>query len=135
MNLRAAISKKAELPSSTSEISGKATAKQIYDLVIDSLESSKAVDINPINIKDKSALADFMIVASGTSNRHVNAVSDHLLRALKDSGFGNPKVEGLANADWVLVDAGDVIIHIFRPEVREFYQIEKIWSEDAETVH
>ncbi|MEM5502527.1 ribosome silencing factor [Ahrensia kielensis] len=102
---------------------------------MDSLDSSKAIDIIPINIRGKSALADYMVVASGTSHRHVNAVADQLLRTLKEQGLGTSRVEGLAGADWVLVDAGDVVVHIFRPEVREFYQLEKIWSEDADTVH
>jgi ribosome-associated protein len=132
--LRTANEKKVNQPSA-SELSGAATAQRIYDFVIDSLESSKAIDITPINIKGKSALADHMVVASGTSHRHVNAVADHLLRTLKEQGLGTSRVEGLSGADWVLVDAGDVIVHIFRPEVREFYQLEKIWAEDADTVH
>ena len=79
-----------------------------------------------------------MVIASGRSNRHVSAVADHLIKALKDAGLGLPRVEGLASADWVLVDAGDVIIHVFRPEVREFYNIEKMWQTpdlEDETVH
>lgn len=132
--MRTATSKKAEQPS-TSELSGAATAKRIFDLVMDSLDSSKAVDIVPIDINGKSALADHMVIASGTSHRHVNAVADHLLRSLKSKGFGTSHVEGLSGADWVLIDTGDVIVHIFRPEVREFYQLERIWSEEADTVH
>jgi len=69
-----------------------------------------------------------MVVASGRSSRHVAAVCDHLIRDLKDAGFGNPRVEGLETGDWVLIDAGDVIIHVFRPEIREFYNIEKMWQ-------
>jgi ribosome-associated protein len=72
-----------------------------------------------------------MIVASGRSQRHVGAMADHLLRALKDAGLGKARVEGLPACDWVLIDAGDVIIHLFRPEVRAFYNLEKIWSVDA----
>ncbi|WP_026480805.1 ribosome silencing factor [Ahrensia sp. 13_GOM-1096m] len=132
--MRTANEKKVKQPSA-SELSGTATAQRIYDLVMDSLDSSKAIDIIPINIRGKSALADYMVVASGTSHRHVNAVADQLLRTLKEQGLGTSRVEGLAGADWVLVDAGDVVVHIFRPEVREFYQLEKIWSEDADTVH
>ena len=81
-----------------------------------------------IDLKDKSSVADAMIVASGRSHRHVGALADHLLRALKDAGFGKARVEGLPHCDWVLIDAGDVIVHLFRPEVRQFYNIEKIWS-------
>lgn len=132
--MRTATSKKANTPSA-SERGGVATAKRIFDIIMDSLDTNKAIDITPIDIHDKSALADHMIVASGTSHRHVNSVADHLLRKLKEEGLGTSRVEGLSNADWVLIDAGDVIVHIFHPEVRAFYQLEKIWSEDAETVH
>ncbi len=76
----------------------------------------------------KSALADFMVIASGRSHRHVTAVAEHLLRDLKDAGYGSCKIEGLQNGDWVLIDTGDIIVHIFRPEVRSFYNIEKMWS-------
>lgn len=69
-----------------------------------------------------------MVVASGRSNRHAIAICDRLTSDLKDAGFGNPKVEGLATGDWVLIDSGDVIIHVFRPEIREFYNIEKMWQ-------
>ncbi len=106
--------------------------------VLDSLEDSKAEDIVSIDIQGKSSLGDYMVVASGRSNRHVSAVSDHLLKALKDAGFGGLRVEGQASADWVLIDAGDIIVHIFRPEVREFYNIEKMWQTpdlEDETVH
>jgi len=76
----------------------------------------------------KSALADYMVVVSGRSNRHVMAISDHLLRDLKDVGIKNAKVEGLTHGDWVLIDTGDVIVHVFRPEIRSFYNIEKMWT-------
>jgi len=81
-----------------------------------------------INLAGRSALADHMVIASGRSHRHVSAVADHLLRDLKEGGFGQAKVEGLENGDWVLIDTGDIIVHIFRPEVRTFYNIEKMWS-------
>ena len=81
-----------------------------------------------IDLKDKSSVADSLVVASGRSHRHVGALADHLLRALKDRGHGRCRVEGMPHCDWVLIDAGDVIIHLFRPEVRAFYNIEKIWS-------
>ena len=84
-----------------------------------------------IDLKGKSAMADTMIVASGRSHRHVGAIADHLLRTLKDQGLGKAKVEGLPHCDWVLIDAGDVIVHLFRPEVRTFYNIEKIWAVDS----
>ncbi len=84
-----------------------------------------------IDVKGKSPLADAIVVASGRSQRHVAAMADRLLRLLKDHGYGSAAVEGLPHADWVLIDAGDVIVHLFRPEVRSFYQIEKIWSVQA----
>ncbi|MFH1793431.1 MAG: ribosome silencing factor [Pseudomonadota bacterium] len=106
--------------------------------VLDSLDDSKAENIIPIDIHAKSSLGDYMVIASGRSNRHVAAVADHLLKALKDAGYGMAKVEGLPGADWVLIDAGDIIVHVFRPEVREFYNLEKMWmTPDLEegTVH
>ena len=98
------------------------------DLVLTSLEDSKGEDIVSIDMTGKSALADHMVIVSGRSHRHVNAVAEHLLRDLKDNGFGTSKVEGLQNGDWVLIDTGDIIVHIFRPEVRSFYNIEKMWT-------
>ncbi len=100
-------------------------------LIITRLEDDKAQDIVTIDLRGKSSMADTMIVASGRSHRHVGAIADHLLRALKDAGQGRARVEGLPHCDWVLIDAGDVIVHLFRPEVRAFYNIEKIWSVDA----
>ena len=98
--------------------------------VYESLDDSKAQDILSLDISARSSLADYMIIASGTSHRHVGSVADRLLRDLKDLGHGTPKVEGLPSCDWVLLDIGDVIVHIFRPEVREFYNLEKIWTID-----
>ena len=99
----------------------------VLDLVSGSLEESKAEDITTIDIKGKSALGDYMVVASGRSQRHVAAIADHLLRELKSGGVKSPRVEGLQHGDWVLIDIGDIIIHLFRPEVREFYGLEKMW--------
>ena len=97
-------------------------------LILNRLDDEKAQDVVFIDLKDKSSIADGMIVASGRSHRHVGAMADHLLRMLKDAGHGRARVEGLPHCDWVLIDAGDVIVHLFRPEVRAFYNIEKIWS-------
>ena len=97
------------------------------DTVLASLEDSKAENIVPIDLRGKSALGDHMVIASGRSHRHVAAVAEHLLTAIKDSGVLKTRVEGLAGADWVLIDTGDIIIHVFRPEVREFYNLEKMW--------
>jgi ribosome-associated protein len=99
-------------------------------VVLKSLEEAKAEDPISIDITGKSSLADYMVVASGRSNRHVGAIADRLLGDLKDAGGGPVRIEGLANCDWVLVDAGDVIVHLFRPDVRTFYNIEKMWLAD-----
>jgi ribosome-associated protein len=103
-------------------------ATTLERLILNRLDDEKAQDVVFIDLKDKSSVADGMIVASGRSHRHVGAMADHLLRALKDAGHGRARVEGLPHCDWVLIDAGDVIVHLFRPEVRAFYNIEKIWS-------
>ncbi len=102
----------------------------LEDLILKRLDEDKAQDIVFIDLKDKSSVADGLIIASGRSQRHVGALADRLLRTLKDEGHGRARVEGLPSCDWVLIDAGDVIIHLFRPEVRAFYNIEKIWSVD-----
>lgn len=113
---------------STSPERGVDAAARALELVLASLEDSKAEDIVTINIAGKSALGDYMVVVSGRSNRHVAAICDHLVTDLKGEGFGNPRVEGLKTGDWVLIDTGDIIVHVFRPEIREFYNIEKMWS-------
>ena len=102
----------------------------VLDLVLNTLEDNKAEEIVSIDLERKSQIADHMVIASGRSNRQVASLAEKLSERLKD-GFGiSPRNEGKANADWVLLDAGDVIIHIFRPEVREFYQLEKLWATD-----
>jgi ribosome-associated protein len=100
-------------------------------LILKQLDDDQAQDIVVIDLNERSSVADGLIIASGRSHRHVGAITDHLLRALKDGGYGRAKTEGLPHCDWVLVDAGDVIVHLFRPEVRDFYNIEKIWSVDS----
>lgn len=103
----------------------------LEEIVLNKLDDDKAQDIVVIDLKGKSSMADTMIVASGRSHRHVGALADHVLRAIKEAGEGRARVEGLPHCDWVLIDAGDLIIHLFRPEVRAFYNIEKIWAVDA----
>ena len=105
-----------------------ASTASAFNAVLTSLEDAKAEEIVTIDITEKSSIGDAMIVASGRSHRHVGAIADRLTRDLKDAGYGTAAVEGLPHCDWVLVDTGDIIIHIFRPEVREFYNIEKMWS-------
>jgi ribosome-associated protein len=96
--------------------------------VLASLDDAKAEGTITIDIQNKSSLGDYMVVTSGRSHRHVGAIADRLLGDLKGAGFGPVRTEGLPNCDWVLIDAGDLIVHVFRPEVREFYNIEKMWS-------
>lgn len=107
---------------------GDDAADRALQVVLASLEDSKAEDIVTIDIVGKSALGDYMVVVSGRSNRHVSAICDHLLTDLKDEGFGSARVEGLETGDWVLIDTGDIIVHVFRPEIREFYNIERMWA-------
>jgi ribosome-associated protein len=136
--LRTALQRKAAILPSQHGISRIDEASHALATILASLEDSKAENIVSIDIQGKTTLADYMVVASGRSHRHVAAVADNLIKALKQAGFGAPRVEGLASADWVLIDAGDVIVHVFRPEVREFYNIEKMWQApdlEDETVH
>lgn len=100
----------------------------MLDVILTSLDDAKAEDTISIDITGKSSLSDHMVVTSGRSNRHVAAVADQIVTALRENGYDKPRIEGLPSADWVLVDASDVIVHIFRPEVREFYNIEKMWA-------
>jgi ribosome-associated protein len=88
----------------------------------------KAEDTTTIDLRDKSSLADTMVVTSGRSNRHVGSVADRVLENLREAGLKNLRVEGMPHCDWVLIDAGDVIVHVFHPEVREFYNLEKMWA-------
>ncbi len=136
--LRTALRKKADSVPSPAGISGFDASSRALETVLASLEDSKAENIVPIDIQGKSSLGDHMVIASGRSHRHVAAVADHLLKALKDAGLGNARVEGLPGADWVLIDSGDVIVHVFRPEVRDFYNLEKMWQApdlEEETLH
>lgn len=96
-------------------------------MVEQSLDSDKALDIVTIDLDDQSALADHMIVATGTSTRHVAALAQKLMQRLEARGLKNIKIEGMAQSDWVVLDAGDIIVHLFRDEVRHFYNLEKMW--------
>ena len=97
--------------------------------IIDTLDFNKATDIVSIDLEGKSSMADYMIIASGTSSRHIQALSEQVFEKFKKSGIQNCKIEGKESNDWKLVDAHDVIIHIFHPEKREFYDLENMWSE------
>jgi ribosome-associated protein len=121
-----------EVPEEAFDVSGLEPSV-LKDMILASLDEDQAEDVICIDLAGKSSLADAIIVASGRSHRHVAAIADHIVRKLKDAGVGRARVEGLPNADWVLIDAGDVVAHVFRPEVRAFYAIERIWT--GETRH
>ena len=101
----------------------------LRDVIIKTLDLNKASDIVSIDLKDKSSMADYMIIASGTSSRHIQSLSEQVLEKFKDNGFKNSKIEGKDSNEWKLVDGIDLIVHIFHPEKRKFYELEKIWSE------
>ena len=92
------------------------------------LDDAKAEKVVTIDIRGKSSIGDYMVIASGRSDRHVGAVAEQLQGKLKDEGYGRARIEGQPQCDWVLIDIGDIIVHVFRPEVREFYNLEKMWS-------
>ena len=101
----------------------------LKQIVINTLDSNKAQDIVSIDLKDKSSMADYMIIASGNSSRHIQSLSEQVLEKLKRNGVPDSKIEGKQSSEWKLVDGIDVIVHIFHPEKRKFYELEKIWSE------
>ena len=101
----------------------------LKSVVVDILDLNKALDIVTIDLKDKSSMADYMIIASGTSSRHIQSLSEQVLEKLKNNGMKNSKIEGKESNEWKLVDGIDLIVHIFHPEKRKFYELEKIWSE------
>ncbi|MEM0948716.1 MAG: ribosome silencing factor [Pseudomonadota bacterium] len=110
----------------------KTASGKTLDLILASLDDDKAEDIVIIDLKGKSEMADHMVIASGRSSRQVGAISDHLTDRLKRERGILSKVEGKDAGDWVLIDTGDVVVHVFRPEVREFYQLEKMWLTPAQ---
>ena len=113
----------------TSELKpAQKSSQELADFIFNILETQSAEDIVRIDLRGKSSIADVMIVTSGRSNRHVNALSDYVQRGLKELNIVKLGIEGDKQNDWVLIDAGDVIVHLFRPEVREFYSLEKLWT-------
>ncbi|MEE4153398.1 MAG: ribosome silencing factor [Erythrobacter sp.] len=100
----------------------------LHELVLAQLDDDQAIEIVSIPLEGKSSVADYMVIASGRSTRQVAAMAQKLAERVKQAGFGPVHIEGLSQADWVLIDAGDVIVHLFRPEVRSFYNLERMWS-------
>ncbi|TCR67182.1 ribosome silencing factor [Bosea sp. BK604] len=117
------------MPLPQAAVPGNPSADSVA-LALHVLEDMKAEDITVIDLVGKTSLADAMIIASGRVNRHVASIADSLVEAIKGSGLPSPKVEGVPACDWVLIDTGDLIIHVFRPEVRQFYNLEKMWGAD-----
>jgi len=106
--------------------------KEIYQLkkeIENILNDNKAIEVKSINLKDKTSIADFMIIASGNSSKHIQALSEILVNELKKKGINNCRLEGRLSNEWKLIDATDVIVHIFHPEKRKFYNLERMWSE------
>lgn len=105
------------------------TAEETLKLVLSRLDDMKAEDTVAIDLRGKSAMFDYVVVTSGRANRHVGAIAENVAKALKEAGVAKIHVEGLTNCDWVLMDCGDVVLHVFRPEVREFYNLERLWTQ------
>jgi ribosome-associated protein len=105
-------------------------ALSLVQAVLSSLDDSKAEDVVSIDLHGKTSIADSMIIATGRSNVHVAAIADRIIKVFKADAAQAPRVEGLPHGDWVLIDAGDIIVHVFRPEVRQFYNLEKMWGMD-----
>ena len=119
---------KGETTITTKVLFPKLSVKQLERIILSSLDDHKAEDVVSINLVGKSDFADLMIVASGSSQRHVASLASHVVDALKKAGFPNVPVEGQDSCEWVLVDAGNVIVHLFKPEARSYFNIEKMWS-------
>jgi ribosome-associated protein len=109
-------------------VSRRLSAKETLRVALAAIEDMKAEDTVSIDLAGKTSIADYMVVTSGRSDRHVGSVADRVVRDLEKAGVKRIRVEGLKQGDWVLIDAGDVIVHVFRPEVRDFYSLEKMWS-------
>ena len=105
-------------------------ADETLNLILSRLDDMKAEDTVTIDLRGKSSITDYMVVTTGRVNRHVGAIAENVAKGLKEIGIEAPHIEGLANSDWVLIDSGDVIVHVFRPEVREFYNLEKMWTSE-----
>lgn len=120
--------KKAEAPAKPAAKDPTASVEAMLETLVKVIDDAKAEDIVALDLLGKTSLADAMIVASGRSERHVGAVAERIASTLRDLGQPSPKIEGLTACDWVLIDTGDIIIHLFRPEVRSFYNLEKLWG-------
>jgi ribosome-associated protein len=122
-------SRKTSTQAPTGAVSQALAAEQTLKLILSRLDDMKAEETVTIDLRGKSAFSDYMIVTSGRANRHVGAIAENVAKGLKENGIKGIHIEGLPNCDWVLIDSGDVIVHVFRPEVREFYNLERMWTQ------
>jgi len=123
------VAKPARKTSTQAVVSKAPDADETLKLILSRLDDMKAEETVTIDLRGKSAFSDYMIVTSGRANRHVGAIAENVAKGLKETGIKSIHVEGLPNCDWVLIDSGDVIVHVFRPEVREFYNLERLWTQ------
>ena len=110
-------------------LEAQSDADRTLNVILSRLDDMKAEETVTIDLRGKSVYSDYMIITSGRANRHVGAIAENVTKSLKENGIKNIHVEGLPNCDWVLIDSGDVIVHVFRPEVREFYNLERLWTQ------
>jgi ribosome-associated protein len=118
----------------TAALKAQPDADKTLNMILSRLDDMKAEETVTIDLRGKSAYSDYMVVTTGRANRHVGAIAENVTKALKEDGIKNIHVEGLPNCDWVLIDSGDVIVHVFRPEVREFYNLERLWTQNPAAV-
>jgi len=115
-------------------LKAQSDADKTLNMILSRLDDMKAEETVTIDLRGKSAYSDYMIITTGRANRHVGAIAENVTKALKENGIKSIHVEGLPNCDWVLIDSGDVVVHVFRPEVREFYNLERLWTQSPAAV-
>jgi ribosome-associated protein len=125
---KSAVTRASQASASAVAAKARPDAEQALKMILARLDDMKAEDTVTIDLRGKSSIADYMIVTTGRANRHVGAIAENVVKELGEAGLKGIHVEGLPNCDWVLIDTGDVIVHVFRPEVRTFYRLEKMWT-------
>lgn len=118
-------------PAPTAVFQARPDASKTLSLILSRLDDMKAEDTITIDLRGKSPLSDYMVVTTGRANRHVGAIAENVAKGLKESGLAGVRIEGMPACDWVLIDSGDVVVHVFRPEVRSFYNLERMWLPEA----